>query len=255
MTPPKDELSHWDELFRLVDENEELEKKTTSAETPPNSSEGAEQNSSLQAVPARPAADSLKSWILLASIPITLFLVLGFLGLKAYFDLSASIKGLQDQIAQRASETQMTPTEQTEEASNELRLEHTKLEQKLVAAQVLSSQLEQQLAATARGEAPQPAPQPPDTQPPVQSSLNPPRERDAPIDHRRSYRLGAQGPVVAQIQRRLQELGYYNDEADGVFDRKTRRAVRAFQRREHLRADGVVGGKTLKKLLFKDLAW
>lgn len=257
MKSPKDETSHWDELLDLVDEHEELERENASSETSPT--EGAEQHvsPSTQTRKAGLAADSMKAWILLASIPITLFLTLGFLGLKAYSDLSESIRGVRQYVDQKLPETQRTQaeqTEQTEEASSELRVEHTKLEQKLVAAEILSAQLEQQVAA-AQGQPPKPEQQIADTQTPAQSSTRVPEEENERIESPRSYRLGMQGPVVARIQKRLQELGYYNDEADGVFNRRTRNAVRAFQRSEKLRADGVVGGKTLKQLLFEDLSW
>ncbi|MFF7369861.1 peptidoglycan-binding domain-containing protein [Streptomyces tricolor] len=55
--------------------------------------------------------------------------------------------------------------------------------------------------------------------------------------------LGSRGPAVkaAQVQ-----LGVT---VDGVFGRKTQTAVRNFQKRAHLKADGIVGPKTWSKLL------
>ncbi|MDQ1715074.1 MAG: hypothetical protein QOC60_1019 [Frankiaceae bacterium] len=54
-------------------------------------------------------------------------------------------------------------------------------------------------------------------------------------------RLGARGPVVQVIQRRVHVA------PDGVFGPATERAVRAYQRRHHLLVDGVVGPRTLPR--------
>ena len=57
-------------------------------------------------------------------------------------------------------------------------------------------------------------------------------------------RRGARGFAVEVVQRRLGALGYDTGPADEVFGRKTRRAVKGFQRVKGLTVDGVVGGKT-----------
>lgn len=49
---------------------------------------------------------------------------------------------------------------------------------------------------------------------------------------------------VAELQRRLAQLGYFNGEASGVFDYSTEAAVMQFQRDQGLTADGVVGTST-----------
>ena len=52
----------------------------------------------------------------------------------------------------------------------------------------------------------------------------------------------------ADIQRRLQQLGFNIGTIDGKLGRKTRNAIKAFQRANGLTADGKIGNKTLKKL-------
>lgn len=61
-------------------------------------------------------------------------------------------------------------------------------------------------------------------------------------------RLGSRGSEVKAVQKRLKELGYLNDSADGIFGPTTEAAVKAFQQRNGLTADGVVGIATLAKL-------
>jgi len=58
------------------------------------------------------------------------------------------------------------------------------------------------------------------------------------------YRRGSVGAEVANLQRRLRELGHYLGPADGSFGGGTESAVRAFQRAAGLGADGVVGPRT-----------
>jgi hypothetical protein len=64
-----------------------------------------------------------------------------------------------------------------------------------------------------------------------------------------SLRLGAQGPEVVALQRRLLELGYWLGEADGSFGASTRHAVLAFQKYQRLGRDGVVGPTTARALV------
>ena len=56
--------------------------------------------------------------------------------------------------------------------------------------------------------------------------------------------LGARGEAVRELQRQLRELGYDPGPMDGVFGRRTRRAVRALQRDAGLVPDGKVGPRT-----------
>jgi hypothetical protein len=64
-----------------------------------------------------------------------------------------------------------------------------------------------------------------------------------------SFRLGSSGEEVERIQRRLKELGLYTGPLDGRFGGGTEAAVKAFQAREHLDVDGIVGPVTFQRLL------
>ena len=59
---------------------------------------------------------------------------------------------------------------------------------------------------------------------------------------------GSKGSEVKEVQRRLKEWGYYKGEVDGVFGAGTKSAVIAFQKKNGLTADGVVGKSTYKAL-------
>lgn len=59
---------------------------------------------------------------------------------------------------------------------------------------------------------------------------------------------GQSGDDVKQIQQRLIELGYLTGSADGKFGAGTEEAVKAFQRKAGLTADGIVGSGTLSAL-------
>lgn len=66
-----------------------------------------------------------------------------------------------------------------------------------------------------------------------------------------SYSLskyGSSGEEVKQIQQKLKSWGYYNGNVDGIFGSKTLEAVKTFQRKNGLTADGIVGLKTLSAL-------
>jgi peptidoglycan hydrolase-like protein with peptidoglycan-binding domain len=77
---------------------------------------------------------------------------------------------------------------------------------------------------------------------PSQSS---PAAQAAPSNAPRSLvRLGDSGDQIAELQRRLAELGYYNASASGTFDRPTEIAVQRFQHDNGLLADGIVGAST-----------
>ncbi len=62
-------------------------------------------------------------------------------------------------------------------------------------------------------------------------------------------RAGMTGQEVKDLQSRLYTLGYYSAEIDGQFGAATREAVAAFQRRNGLDADGIVGSET-RSVLF-----
>lgn len=64
----------------------------------------------------------------------------------------------------------------------------------------------------------------------------------------RTLRNGCTGDDVKSVQNRLKALGYFTDKVDGKYDGGTAAAVKAFQKRNGLDADGVAGTKTYKKL-------
>ena len=57
-------------------------------------------------------------------------------------------------------------------------------------------------------------------------------------------RIEASGPAVSQLQRELQELGYYSGPVDGGFGEQTLSAVKKFQTDQQLFVDGIVGPST-----------
>lgn len=59
---------------------------------------------------------------------------------------------------------------------------------------------------------------------------------------------GSQGEEVIQIQTKLKNWGYYNGAIDGVYGTGTFNAVKNFQRKNGLTADGVAGSQTLAAL-------
>ncbi len=59
---------------------------------------------------------------------------------------------------------------------------------------------------------------------------------------------GYRGGDVYELQRKLRQWGYYNGVVDGYFGAKTFEAVKLFQRKNGLRADGVVGTATRRAL-------
>ncbi len=65
-------------------------------------------------------------------------------------------------------------------------------------------------------------------------------------------RQGSSGGEVKEVQRRLKQWGYYNGAVDGVFGSNTKRAVIAFQKKNGLTADGVVGKATYAALGMND---
>lgn len=61
-------------------------------------------------------------------------------------------------------------------------------------------------------------------------------------------RLNSEGPAVARLQERLQELGMYDGPVSGIYDDATRNAVQLFQRKAALAVDGIVGDSTWERL-------
>ncbi len=63
-----------------------------------------------------------------------------------------------------------------------------------------------------------------------------------------TYTWGSKGETVRKIQQKLKQWGYMEESADGTYGYKTWDAVKKFQRKNNLKADGVAGTKTLEKL-------
>ena len=60
---------------------------------------------------------------------------------------------------------------------------------------------------------------------------------------------GSRGYKVSKLQNQLGQMGYFHHHrATGYFGPKTKRAVKAFQRDHGLRADGIVGHRTMSAL-------
>ena len=58
-------------------------------------------------------------------------------------------------------------------------------------------------------------------------------------------RLGSRGEEVRKIQQRLKNWGYYSGTVDGIYGTQTQNAVKYFQRKNGLTADGIAGKNTL----------
>lgn len=63
-----------------------------------------------------------------------------------------------------------------------------------------------------------------------------------------ALKRGASGDDVIAIQKRLKQWGYYNGAIDGIFGSATEKAVKWFQQKNGLTADGIVGPKTAAAL-------
>ena len=63
---------------------------------------------------------------------------------------------------------------------------------------------------------------------------------------------GDTGDAVKKVQKRLKKLGYYSGSIDGDYGNGTKSAVKAFQKRNGLDANGKVNSKTLSKLNSSD---
>ena len=61
-------------------------------------------------------------------------------------------------------------------------------------------------------------------------------------------KYGSRGEEVKEIQRRLKKWDYYNGSVDGIYGTKTKSAVIKFQKKNGLKADGIAGKNTLKKM-------
>jgi len=64
----------------------------------------------------------------------------------------------------------------------------------------------------------------------------------------RTLRVGSTGDDVAQLQQKLNTLGFWSGYVDGVFGSKTKAAVEKFQSSKGLWADGIAGPGTFRAL-------
>lgn len=62
------------------------------------------------------------------------------------------------------------------------------------------------------------------------------------------WKQGSSGETVRTIQTKLKNWGYYTGAVDGIYGSRTTEAVKSFQKKNGLTADGVVGDKTLAAL-------
>ncbi len=74
----------------------------------------------------------------------------------------------------------------------------------------------------------------------------------APYVQTAVLKQGANGGEVKELQRRLKMWGYYNGSVDGVYGSKTVEAVKLFQRKNGLTADGIAGKSTFAALGMND---
>ena len=65
---------------------------------------------------------------------------------------------------------------------------------------------------------------------------------------------GASGGEVKELQRRLKQWGYYSGAVDGIYGKGTTEAVKYFQRKNGLTADGIAGKATFEALGMMDSA-
>ena len=70
----------------------------------------------------------------------------------------------------------------------------------------------------------------------------------APLEYV-TINLNNTGDLVATVQTRLTELGYYTGAISGKYDKTTRSAVKNFQKKNGLKNDGICGADTQKLLL------
>ncbi|MEG5037635.1 MULTISPECIES: peptidoglycan-binding protein [unclassified Microcoleus] len=63
-----------------------------------------------------------------------------------------------------------------------------------------------------------------------------------------AIKKGDSGPEVAQLQKTLQNAGYFSGKATGFYGSLTQAAVKKFQAENNLKVDGIVGPKTLSAL-------
>ena len=72
------------------------------------------------------------------------------------------------------------------------------------------------------------------------------KQQNATVETLSKY--GSRGSEVTQIQTKLKRWGYYSGNIDGIYGTQTVNAVKYFQRKNRLTADGIAGPATLKAM-------
>jgi peptidoglycan hydrolase-like protein with peptidoglycan-binding domain len=86
--------------------------------------------------------------------------------------------------------------------------------------------------------------------PPVDDEKEAPFKREMTTNpDRPTIKSGAKGSVVEELQRRLSDQGFELGSVDGVFGKKTKAALVAFQKANGLEPDGVYGPLTWRVIL------
>lgn len=75
---------------------------------------------------------------------------------------------------------------------------------------------------------------------------------DMPATYAAVLKQGARGGEVKEVQRRLKNWGYYNGSVDGIYGPATVSAVKYFQKKNGLTADGICGKATYAALSMND---
>lgn len=74
----------------------------------------------------------------------------------------------------------------------------------------------------------------------------------SPVVQTAVLKQGSKGGEVKEVQRRLKQWGYYDGSVDGVYGAKTMEAVKRFQKKNGLTADGICGKSTYAALGMND---
>jgi peptidoglycan hydrolase-like protein with peptidoglycan-binding domain len=72
--------------------------------------------------------------------------------------------------------------------------------------------------------------------------------KNSTVNRSTALTVGSRGERVKTAQSLLKQQGFYTASVNGVFDNKTRSAVMKFQKSKGLRADGIIGPRTLAYL-------
>ena len=72
--------------------------------------------------------------------------------------------------------------------------------------------------------------------------------KNSTANHSTALTVGSRGEKVKTAQNLLKQQGFYTASLNGVFDNKTRSAVINFQKSKGLKADGIIGRRTLAYL-------